>query len=236
MDFKAQLTLRTINIFSQEYDMKDVLGCGAFGVVRLAIHKPTDCKVAVKVVNKMKISKKNPKYIELLKKEITTLQESHHPNIVKVLELCEDKDNFYCVMELITGGTLTELMNKRAMPETKVKYIINQMVKALKFLHTTKEITHRDLKPDNILIEAPDRGASGYDPDRIRVKLTDFGFATFFNKDTSTLNMGLGTARYMAPELLSGGVHGFKVDIWALGVITYLALAGTDIWQAKDQP
>ena len=136
-------------------------------------------------------------------------------------------------MELITGGTLTELMKKKAMPEIKVRYIINQLVKTLKFLHTTKEITHRDLKPDNILFEEPDPNAADYNPDRIRVKLTDFGFATFFNTDTSTMRMGLGTARYMAPELLSSGVHDYKVDIWALGVITYLALAGTDIWQAK---
>ena len=76
------------------------------------------------------------------------------------------------------------------------------MVKALNYLHQTKGITHRDLKPDNILFEEPDSTAFDFDEDKIRVKLTDFGFATFFETDKETMNLGLGTQRYMAPELV----------------------------------
>ena len=135
-------------------------------------------------------------------------------------------------MEAVEGGTLTDLLNGKAMAEVKVNYIVNQIVKTLNYLHGEKKITHRDLKPDNILIEDSSFDRQSYDENKIRIKLTDFGFATFFQEDTSTMNLQIGTARYMAPELLQKGrkKHTEKVDIWALGVITYLMLSGKNIW------
>ena len=83
-------------------------------------------------------------------------------------------------MELVSGGSLTELLQNKAMSENRTKYIIKQLVKTLNYLHSTKQITHRDIKPDNVLIVQTDTSDPLHDKDKIRVKLTDFGFATFF--------------------------------------------------------
>ena len=91
------------------------------------------------------------------------------------------------------------------------------------------------MKPDNVLFEVPNAKDPGYDLDKVRVKLTDFGFATFYNEDKSTMKLGLGSERYMAPELYKFKKHSFKVDIWALGVMTYFLLAGTHIWPANNR-
>ena len=131
-----------------------------------------------------------------------TLQKAQHQNIVKVHELCESDQKFYCVMELIEGGNLTSLLNNKAMPEVKARYIVNQLVKTFNYLHNTLEIVHRDIKPDNVLFERPITADAEYSEEKVRVKLTDFGFATFFNQDTTTVQVQLGTQRYMAPEII----------------------------------
>ena len=97
------------------------------------------------------------------------------------------------------------------------------------------KIAHRDIKPDNVLYEMPNFSDPGCDLDKVRVKLTDFGFATFYDRDRSTMKLGLGSERYMAPELFKFQKHSYKVDIWALGVMTYFLLAGAHIWPANNR-
>ena len=125
--------------------------------------------------------------------------------------------NYYVVMELIEGG---DLLGKAAkidrFSEDHACHIVYQILLALNYMHGMK-IVHRDLKPDNVLCVDCDDGS-------FIVKLTDFGFSTAFEEDKFDLCMG--TPEYMAPELLSQKEYCSKVDVWSLGVITYLLLSG----------
>ena len=96
-------------------------------------------------------------------------------------------------------------------------HILLQLVDALNYLHDTKNIVHRDLKLENILVEEYIPGNDTVN-DKVYIKLTDFGFASEGSKD---LQGHLGTPHYMAPELISNSGHDSKVDIWAVGVIAY---------------
>ena len=137
----------------------------------------------------------------------------------------EDTNNYFIVAELMAGGNLLErLCNKQPQrfTESEAADVIRQMLLALNFMHS-KNIMHRDLKPENILCE----DSAGMQGDEIVIKLTDFGFATKFDPEGSEKHtLSLGSAMYMAPELCREASYDNKVDIWSVGVITYVLLAG----------
>ncbi|KAM3140914.1 hypothetical protein pb186bvf_006925 [Paramecium bursaria] len=201
--------------FTDFFEFREILGKGAFGVVVQALNLTTEEEVAVKIINK------NIKDLEFdqLRKEASILSQLRHKNIVKFLDVKETDTKILIVMELVQGGSLASLMNRKLksktwFTETQCKSLMEQLLDALAYIHQ-QNIVHRDLKPENILI----------DESSLQVKITDFGLSTGFRSDeTFMLQQQCGTMVYMAPEQLEGRVYNKAVDIWSLGVIMYQLL------------
>ena len=135
-----------------------------------------------------------------------------------VYELLEDETHYFIVTEILNGGELFErLIEVKNFTESKASYIIKQVLMALNYMHNLN-LMHRDIKPENILLVS-------HEIDNLQVKLADFGFSTMFDPEKG-LQLKLGTITYMAPEILLRKKYNEKVDIWSVGVITYLLLSG----------
>ena len=202
--------------FSDHYELKEVIGKGKFGVVNLGIHKKTQQKVAVKIINKDSIKSIEDK--ELVRIEIGILKLCHHPNIVHLLDHLETLDYIFIITEYIEGGTLGHYLkkNKFNFTEQQAANMIYQIASGIKYLHTYG-IVHRDLKPDNIMITQPnDLGA---------LKIMDFGLSKIVSSQEKMVD-GYGTLSYVAPEVLLRAPYNKKVDIWSLGIILFYILCG----------
>ena len=180
---------------------------------------------AIKSISKAKL-KQHSVYQDLMWQELETLDKMEHPHIVRVLDLCEDFDNIYVVLELMRHGTLTQMLAK--IQETKASFterdcasLVYQMLISINFLHN-QNVVHRDLKLDNIMVDI-----ERIDDNQTKMvcKITDFGFAKALDPDQEE-TLCLGTPLYMAPELVLKKPYGKSVDIWALGVIAHIILTG----------
>ena len=162
----------------------------------------------------------------LLKNELEILREIRHPKIMKVYDLMEDKENYYVISELINGGPVMNRLKSQGYPfsEHQSFIIIKQVMQALQYLHS-KNIAHRDLKLENLLFVSPETK-------NLKIKLIDYGFATKFSREMG-MTLILGSPLYMAPELVKR-MSGYddKVDVWALGCITYLLMSGQTPFQS----
>ena len=162
--------------------------------------------------------------------ELEMLETLNHPNIVRVLDLCEDEKFIYIICELIPNGDMMKVMTdrikqKKPLSEGEVARWIWQLLTALNYLHTMK-VMHRDLKLENVLMD--------YSDGEHVCKVTDFGFAHFMQADGED-NEIIGTPFYMAPEVINGKNYDNKVDIWALGVITAELLTGHPPFLANNK-
>jgi len=179
---------------------------------------------ACKVVNKCRVKRKEHQ-IKLVS-EIKLHRTLNHHHIVKFHSHFDDAENVYILLELCANHSLMELSNKRkVLTEHEVRYLMKQIVVAIKYLHN-KTIIHRDLKLSNVLL----------DKDLV-VKLCDFGLATKVVDDERKTTI-CGTPNYIAPEILNqnklGHGHSFEVDIWSLGVIMFTLLAGRPPFQTRN--
>eukprot|EP01135_Chromosphaera_perkinsii_P005740 Nk52_evm40s359 gene=Nk52_evmTU40s359 len=191
------------------------LGTGQHSV-KLGFHVLTEEKVAVKVIEKYRLSSEEEK--EAIVKETNALKKLKHENIIQLYEVYEDKSMIYLFMELALGGDLYEYVTKsESLEEREAARIFYQIIKALQFCHENS-IVHRDLKPENILL----------DESKERIMISDFGFC-----DSVGAGAGMsdycGSHCYAAPEVLlkEENYDGNKADIWSLGVILYFLLAGS---------
>ena len=197
------------------YKYGRLLGKGAFGKVNLSLHILTGRLVAIKSINKEKITTERQKQkIKFETKIMKRLSKSN--NIVKFFETYETKKHICIVMEYICAGDLLSYIKKRGkLQEPVAKFIFKQIILALKFIHENN-IVHRDIKLDNILIDLDNN-----------IKICDFGVSRIINKGDIMLEQ-CGTPAYIAPEiLLNKGYEGFKVDVWSAGVVLYAMLSGT---------
>lgn len=200
--------------FQEEYKIGKSLGSGAFGEVRRVIHRATNEGRAVKIFRKdLAVTSSSQ---QKLMEEINILRSLDHPNIIRVYEFFEDAKRFYIVMEQCNGGELfEEILKRQNFGEPQAAIILHQLFSAVAYLHDSG-IIHRDLKPENILLE--EKG------DIMNIKLIDFGTAVRVDKN-KTIKGAIGTAYYIAPEVLSG-TYNYKCDLWSCGVIIYILLAG----------
>ncbi|OMJ87320.1 hypothetical protein SteCoe_11006 [Stentor coeruleus] len=190
------------------------IGSGVYSNVISAKHMISKTYRAVKVIKKSKLITEH--YSEnCTLKESEILETVSHPHILNYYETLEDQNCFYVVTELCKGGNLSQgLYKKGKFSEKDVVYVMFQILQAVEFLHK-EMVAHRDLKPDNILLEECD----GY-----KVKIGDFGNATWFEKEHLMFGC-YGSPSYIPPEVLDGG-YNEKVDIWSCGIMTYVLLTG----------
>mmetsp|Transcript_154123 Transcript_154123/g.287320 ORF Transcript_154123/g.287320 Transcript_154123/m.287320 type:complete len:711 (-) Transcript_154123:75-2207(-) len=191
------------------YEMAGMrLGEGGFGQVCVATHKATSTRVAVKTVHKRRMK------AEALKRETEIMKQLDHPNIVKLIEVVEDPNCYYLVMELCSGGELFDyIIENDSVTEREVAKIMTQILRAIRYMHG-QGICHRDLKPENFLLQA--KGSVDV------IKVIDMGLAC---RTDHVLKTKAGSPYYVAPEVL-GGKYNEACDLWSCGVVMYILFSG----------
>jgi len=206
-------TQRKAPTVEDKYIMKDVLGTGAFSQVRLAESKDHTGKLyAIKVIDKKALKGKE----DSLENEIKVLRRLDHPNVVKLLEAYESKHSVYLVMQLVTGGELFDrIVEKGSYTEKDAADLIKQVLDAVAYMHR-EGVVHRDLKPENLLYQCQDEDS--------KIMISDFGLSKM--EDSGIMATACGTPGYVAPEVLAQKPYGKSVDVWSIGVISYILLCG----------
>jgi len=195
----------------EEYDFGEELGRGGFSVVVKATKKDTKDVVAVKIIEK----NQSDEELQLLQREIDILKKLTHPNIISLKDVFDEKETIYLVMELVQGGELfDQIVSRGTYSEADAANIVRQILDAVAYMHDNG-IAHRDLKPENLLCSGDESNT---------IKVTDFGLSKDFS--TASLRTSCGTPDYVAPEVLKGQPYDNTVDIWSIGVITYILLCG----------
>jgi len=195
-----------------KYELKDVLGTGAFSQVRLAESKEDGQMHAVKIIDKKALRGKE----DSLENEIRVLKRLDHKNVVKLLEAYESRQCVYLVMELVTGGELFDrIVEKGSYSEKDAADLIKQVLSAVAYMHE-EGVVHRDLKPENLLYYSPDADS--------KIMISDFGLSKM--EESGVMATACGTPGYVAPEVLAQKPYGKAVDVWSIGVISYILLCG----------
>ncbi|XP_071587751.1 calcium/calmodulin-dependent protein kinase type IV isoform X1 [Heliangelus exortis] len=192
------------------FDLESELGRGATSIVYRCRQKGTQKPYAVKMLKKT-VDKK------IVRTEIGVLLRLSHPNIIKLKEIFETPTEISLVLELVTGGELFDrIVEKGYYSERDAADAVKQILEAVAYLHANG-IVHRDLKPENLLYATPAPDAP--------LKIADFGLSKIV-EDQVTMKTVCGTPGYCAPEILRGCAYGPEVDMWSLGIITYILLCG----------
>ena len=202
---------------SDKYIRGKKLGSGTFGVVYEAKNTLFNNIVAMKVIKKEK-SMDNL----LIKNEIDILKKLSHPNIVRIYEFYESKNNFYLINEYCDGGELYNYINKSTLNEQQLSVLFYQVFSGLCYLHENN-ILHRDMKPENILISKKEKDLYN-DEEYFWIQIIDFGTAKIFEHDKKLKSI-VGSAYYIAPEVLNQD-YNEKCDTWSVGVILYMFITG----------
>ena len=195
------------------YTIVKYIGEGTFGKVHIAIHNPTQEKVAVKVLEKDKITEEED--IERINREIKFLKKFKNINIIKIYEVIETSKSVYFIMEYAPGGELFNyIVKKKYLDEKEASFFFIQIIHALDFIHK-HQIAHRDVKPENMLLT-----------ENNTIKMIDFGLSNQYNKG-SMLKTPCGSPCYAAPEMLLVRKYaGSHVDIWSAGITLYAMVCG----------
>uniref|UniRef100_A0A673FRI9 Serine/threonine-protein kinase 33 n=2 Tax=Sinocyclocheilus rhinocerous TaxID=307959 RepID=A0A673FRI9_9TELE len=204
------------------YSFGRKLGQGNFGVVCEATHIEMQRKWAIKKVNKEKAGTSGVKHLE---REVSIMKQVKHEHIIRLEEVFETPKRMYLVTELCEGGDLKDLLQKnKHFTEEETRHIIKSLSEAIVYLHK-KDIVHRDLKLENILVKSFHQGN---DNDVVNIKITDFGLSVQKGGvgSENMLQATCGTPIYMAPEVVNGHQYSQQCDLWSIGVIMYMLLCG----------
>ncbi|KAI5761261.1 BRSK2 [Gulo gulo luscus] len=194
------------------YRLEKTLGKGQTGLVKLGIHCVTCQKVAIKIVNREKLSESVLMKVE---REIAILKLIEHPHVLKLHDVYENKKYLYLVLEHVSGGELFDyLVKKGRLTPKEARKFFRQIISALDFCHS-HSICHRDLKPENLLLD-----------EKNNIRIADFGMASLQVGD-SLLETSCGSPHYACPEVIRGEKYdGRKADVWSCGVILFALLVG----------
>ena len=194
------------------YELKEDIGEGNFGKVKLGIFKKTGEKFAIKIINKDKIKQKMK---NILFKENEIITKFNHINVVYVFQIFEEENNIYIIMEYCNKGELFDyIVSHKRLEEEEASIFFYQLINGVDYIHK-KGVAHRDLKPENLLLTEDKT-----------LKIIDFGLSHEY-EENYLLKTKCGSPSYAAPEIIRGKLYdGFKVDIWCCGVILYAMLCG----------
>ncbi|XP_050218026.1 CBL-interacting serine/threonine-protein kinase 10 [Mercurialis annua] len=208
MDYKP-------SVLTQKYEIGRLLGQGTFAKVYYARSILTNQSVAVKVIDKEKISRVG--LVEQIKREISVMRIVRHLNIVQLYEVLATKSKIYFVMEYCKGGELFNKVAKGKLKEDVARKYFQQLINAVDFCHS-RGVYHRDIKPENLLLDESEN-----------LKISDFGLSALAEskRQDGLLHTTCGTPAYVAPEVINRkGYDGSKADIWSCGVVLYVLLTG----------
>ncbi|KAM6158506.1 serine/threonine-protein kinase 33 [Rhynchocyon petersi] len=213
------------------YTFGRVLGQGGFGMVIEATEKETDTKWAIKKVNK---DKAGSSAVKLLEREVNILKSVKHEHIIHLEQVFETPKRMYLVMELCEDGELKKILDKKGhFSENETRWIIQRLASAIAYLHD-KDIVHRDLKLENILVKSSFIDANN--EMNLNIKVTDFGLAVRKHGGSEAmLQTTCGTPIYMAPEVINAHDYSRQCDIWSIGVIMYILLCGEPPFLASSE-
>ncbi|XP_058250499.1 calcium/calmodulin-dependent protein kinase type II delta 1 chain isoform X2 [Hemibagrus wyckioides] len=214
----------TCTRFTDEYQLYEELGKGAFSVVRRCMKNSTGQEYAAKIINTKKLSARDHQKLE---REARICRLLKHPNIVRLHDSISEEGFHYLVFDLVTGGELFEdIVAREYYSEADASHCIQQILESVNHCHLSG-IVHRDLKPENLLLASKLKGAA--------VKLADFGLAIEVQGDQQAWFGFAGTPGYLSPEVLRKEPYGKPVDMWACGVILYILLVGYPPFWDEDQ-
>jgi Ca2+-binding EF-hand superfamily protein len=205
------------------YDIGEKIGNGKFGLIKKGTNKKTGMQVAIKIMSKKDMTNQD---LELVRTEIEILKICQHPNIIQLYEVFENLDYFYIIMEYCSGGDLFSYLECRDfhLPEPLACKFMHKICAALYYIHSYG-IAHRDLKPENVLMTTKDENAD--------LRILDFGLSKIIGPDEKC-NEPFGTLSYVAPEVLLDSPYGKEVDLWSIGVMTYLMLGAALPFDDRD--
>ncbi|XP_074479679.1 calcium/calmodulin-dependent protein kinase type II delta 1 chain isoform X8 [Sebastes fasciatus] len=214
----------TCTRFTDEYQLYEELGKGAFSVVRRCMKISTGQEYAAKIINTKKLSARDHQKLE---REARICRLLKHANIVRLHESISEEGFHYLVFDLVTGGELFEdIVAREYYSEADASHCIQQILEAVLHCHQMG-VVHRDLKPENLLLASKLKGAA--------VKLADFGLAIEVQGEQQAWFGFAGTPGYLSPEVLRKDPYGKPVDMWACGVILYILLVGYPPFWDEDQ-
>nr|NP_649991.2 nuak family kinase, isoform A [Drosophila melanogaster]NP_731469.2 nuak family kinase, isoform B [Drosophila melanogaster]NP_996192.1 nuak family kinase, isoform C [Drosophila melanogaster]AAF54516.3 nuak family kinase, isoform A [Drosophila melanogaster]AAF54517.3 nuak family kinase, isoform B [Drosophila melanogaster]AAS65134.1 nuak family kinase, isoform C [Drosophila melanogaster] len=198
----------------QRFDIIKKLGQGTYGKVQLGINKETGQEVAIKTIKKCKIEAEAD--LVRIRREVQIMSSVHHPNIIHIYEVFENREKMVLVMEFAAGGELYDYLSERkVLTEEEARRIFRQVATAVYYCHKHK-ICHRDLKLENILLD-----------EKGNAKIADFGLSNVFD-DQRLLGTFCGSPLYASPEIVEGTPYqGPEVDCWSLGVLLYTLVYGS---------
>ncbi|XP_062860007.1 serine/threonine-protein kinase H1 [Trichomycterus rosablanca] len=221
------------------YDIKALIGRGSFSHVVRVEHKHTRQPFAIKLLEVRDHDQKSSHA------ELGVLRRVRHSNIIRLVEVFETSHRIYLVLELATGGELLDrVVSRGSFTERDATKALIMVSSGLRYIHSLGVI-HRDLKPENLLYYHPGQDS--------RLLITDFGLACW-GRDSQmvedddvkaggtqrshdwALRTLCGTPEYLAPEMISGKMYGCGVDMWALGVISYILLSGSMPFEQRSRP
>ena len=206
-------------LINDDYKIIRKIDTGATSVVYLALHKPSNIQVAIKLVNKEFFSN-----LDKFTRFATMLKSINHPFIAKFFD-CFESGKYICfVLEYCENGSLEDFLKKNGrLREEKARAIYTQILFAVEYLHNTAHIIHRDIKPQNILFDRNNN-----------IKLIDFGFSENFNCSKPVFDTFCGTPLYLPPEMVNRPKYDTKVDIWSLGVLLHYMVNGDLPFQGQS--
>ncbi|TWW60186.1 Calcium/calmodulin-dependent protein kinase type II subunit beta [Takifugu flavidus] len=228
--------MATTTRFTDEYQLYEELGKGAFSVVRRCVKLCTGQEYAAKIINTKKLSARDHQKLE---REARICRLLKHPNIVRLHDSISEEGFHYLLFDFslgnnkgrgrlgVTGGELFEdIVAREYYSEADASHCIQQILEAVLHCHQMG-VVHRDLKPENLLLASKCKNAA--------VKLADFGLAIEVQGDQQAWFGFAGTPGYLSPEVLRKEAYGKPVDIWACGVILYILLVGYPPFWDEDQ-
>lgn len=195
-----------------EYNILKTLGEGSFGKVKLAVHRSTGQRVALKIISRKKLTSRDMQ--GRVEREIEYLQLLRHPHIIKLYSVIKSPSDITMVLEYAGGELFEYIVRVRKIPEEQSRRFFQQIICAVEYCHRHK-IVHRDLKPENLLLD-----------ENLNVKVADFGLSNIIS-DGNFLKTSCGSPNYAAPEVIGGKLYaGPEVDVWSCGVILYVLIVG----------